>query len=71
MSLTLQPTTVNAFDLYELRASRDWLMAGKSSVAELPLNLTWNIDASWDPSLRAHDFLKLSFFRGAAFRMTG
>jgi hypothetical protein len=33
------------FDLYELRAAWDWLLAEKSSVAELPLNLTWNIDA--------------------------
>jgi hypothetical protein len=57
--------------IYTSCGSRDWLMSGKSSVAELPLNLTWNIDAFWDPSLRAHDFLKLSFFRGAAFRMTG
>jgi hypothetical protein len=45
MSLTLQQGTVRAFDLYELRASRNWLLAAKSSVAELPLNLTWNIYA--------------------------
>jgi hypothetical protein len=38
------------FDLYELRAAWDWLLAEKSSVAELPLNLTWNIDAFSGPS---------------------
>jgi hypothetical protein len=34
--------TGRAFDLYELRAASLWFVAGKSSVAELPLNLTWN-----------------------------
>jgi hypothetical protein len=34
--------TGRAFDLYELRAASRWFVAGKSSVAELPLNLTWN-----------------------------
>ena len=38
MSLNLR-----RFDLYELRAVTSWLQ--KSSVAELPLNLTWNIYA--------------------------
>jgi hypothetical protein len=33
------------FDLYGLRAAWDWLLAEKSSVAELPFNLTWNIYA--------------------------
>jgi hypothetical protein len=28
-----------------MRASRDWLLAEKSSIAELPLNLTLNIYA--------------------------
>jgi hypothetical protein len=43
MSLTLQQRTPGrAFDLYELRAASLWFVAGKSSVAELPLNLTWN-----------------------------
>jgi hypothetical protein len=37
--------TKNTFDLYELRAASFWFVAGKSSVAELPLNLTRNIYA--------------------------
>jgi hypothetical protein len=46
MSLTFATTnTDRAFDLYELRPTRFWLAAGKSSAAELPLNLTWNIYA--------------------------
>jgi hypothetical protein len=41
MALTLlQENTGSAFDLYELRAASFWFVAGKSSVAELPLNLT-------------------------------
>jgi hypothetical protein len=32
--------TDRAFDLYELRAASFWFVTGKSSVAELPLNLT-------------------------------
>jgi hypothetical protein len=32
--------TGRAFDLYELRAASFWFVAGKSSVAELPLDLT-------------------------------
>jgi hypothetical protein len=43
MSLTFAAkNTGRAFDLYELRAAGFWLVAGKSGVAELPLNLTWN-----------------------------
>jgi hypothetical protein len=34
--------TGRAFDLYVLWAASFWFVAGKSSVAELPLNLTWN-----------------------------
>jgi hypothetical protein len=37
--------TDRAFDLYVLWAASFWFVAGKSSVAELPLNLTWNIYA--------------------------
>jgi hypothetical protein len=43
MSLTLQGYIGCTFDLYGLWAARFWFMAGKSSIAELPLNLTWNI----------------------------
>jgi hypothetical protein len=35
----------HAFDSYNLRVARNWLLAGKSSIAELPLNLTWSIYA--------------------------
>jgi hypothetical protein len=49
-----------SFDLYEPWASRDCLLAEKSSVAELPLNLTWNIYA-FSGSFRR---------KGRAFRMT-
>jgi hypothetical protein len=46
MSLTLQQRTrAVRLILYELRAASFWLVAGKSGVAELPLNLTWNIYA--------------------------
>ena len=39
----LMPLTLQSFDLYEIQAVISWPQ--KSSVAELPLTLTWNIYA--------------------------
>jgi hypothetical protein len=50
-------------------ASRDWLLAEKSSVAELPLNLTWNIYA-FSGFLRRTSGQALPGAKNAPVRMT-
>ena len=59
------------FGLFDVPVEQPWFVSKKSSIAEVPLNLTWNIDAFSGSFTPRPWFSQARFFRGAAFRMTG